>query len=218
MNIQIQNHKRIGFTVPFGIVLLLMLFLAFLQLRPEQVQAVTVTCNAGAAAQNGISVAPSHGLAFYIDTGAVPKLDAGYIGYRVTNGTGTTQSNLWTEVGNFTGGVLGLSNSLDNYQQVTTLANSSTAASYFLLKANSATSIPQTHRLKVWSGRPDLPSSTMLYDCQYTFSAVKETIKAAANKVSDTGYGSSAAIEVSNTNPELGQTVTISVDSTYAKP
>jgi uncharacterized repeat protein (TIGR01451 family) len=185
-----------------------------LQWRPHEVIATVATCSTGAAAQNGISVAPSHGQSFYIDTGASPKLDAGYIGYRVTNSTGSTQNDLWTEATSFTGGVLGLANSLDKYQQVTTLTNTSTAASYFLLKANAATTTPQAHRLKVWNGRPDLPGSALLYDCQYTFTAVKETIKAAANKVSDTGYSTSAAIEVSDTTPELGQAITISVEGT----
>jgi len=179
---------------------------------PQPATATATACSTGAAAQNGIAVSPSHGQAFYIDTGASPKLDAGYIGYRVTNSTGSTQSDLWTTVNGFTGGVLGLANSLDSNQQVTTLTNNSTAASYFLLKASSATSTPQTHHVQVWNGRPDLPASSMLYECVYTFSAVKETIKAAANKVTDTGYGAAAAIEVSNTAPELGQSITVSVE------
>jgi uncharacterized repeat protein (TIGR01451 family) len=191
-----------------------LLGVVFLQLGSQSVRADAPACSVGAGAQNGITVAPSHGQAFYIDTGASPKLDAGYIGYRITNSTGSTQSDLWTEASSFTGGVLGLANSMDRYQQVATLTNNSTAASYFLLKASSATATPQTHHVKVWNGRPDLPGSQALYDCIYTFSAVKETIKAAANKVSDTGYGTTAAIEVSNTNPELGQTIVISVEGT----
>ncbi|HSX05873.1 MAG TPA: hypothetical protein VLF69_05360 [Candidatus Saccharimonadales bacterium] len=197
---------------PLRILLILLVVAVCMYARTHQAAATVAACSAAAAAQNGISVAPSHGQAFYIDTGASPKLDAGYIGYRVTNSTGSAQSDLWTEVGSFTGGDLQLANSLDNYRQIPTLTNGSTAASYFLLKANSATTTPQTHRVKVWNGRPDLPTSSVLYDCLYTFSAVKETIKAAANKVADTGYGTTAAIEVSNSSPTLGQTVTISVE------
>lgn len=217
-----MKQKNAAHKAPLRLVLLatlrvfvpLLLLFFMVQLHPHKAVADVAACSSGAAAQNGITVVPSHGQAFYIDTGTSPKLDAGYIGYRVTNSTGSTQNDLWTEVGSFTGGVLGLSNALDHYQQVSSLSNNATAASYFLLKASSATTTPQTHRVKVWNGRPDLPSSQMLYDCLYTFSSVKETIKAAANKVSDTGYGASAAIEVSNTNPELGQTVTISVEGT----
>ncbi|HSX43023.1 MAG TPA: hypothetical protein VLF59_02955, partial [Candidatus Saccharimonadales bacterium] len=198
--------------VPLRLMLVLLVVATCMYVHTHKAAATVAACSTSASTQNGISVAPSHGSAFYIDTGASPKLDAGYIGYRVTNSTGSAQSDLWTEVGSFTGGDLQLANSLDNYRQVSSLSNGSTAASYFLLKASSATTTPQTHRVKVWDGRPDLPTSSVLYDCLYTFSAVKETIKAAANKVSDTGYGTTAAIEVSNTSPTLGQTVTITVE------
>jgi hypothetical protein len=210
----VRQKRRLIVTlmVPLRIALVVLVVVAIGQFHIHKANAAVAACSSTAAAQNGVSVAPSHGQAFYIDTGASPKLDAGYIGYRVTNSTGSSQSNLWTEVSSFTGGDLGLANSLDNYRQVSTLSNGSTAASYFLLKANSATTTPQTHRVKVWNGRPDLPTSSVLYDCLYTFSAVKETIKAAANKVADTGYGTTAAIEVSNTSPTLGQTVTITVE------
>ncbi len=208
-----MSPRRISARVgaKLSIIALILGLFAHLNL-PQPAAATAAACSTGAAAQNGIAVAPSHGQAFYIDTGASPKLDAGYIGYRVTNSTGSTQGDLWTTVNGFTGGVLGLANSLDRYQQVATLANTSTAASYFLLKANAATATPQTHHVQVWNGRPDLPASNLLYECVYTFSAVKETIKAAANKVTDTGYGAAAAIEVSNTAPELGQSITVSVE------
>lgn len=52
----------------------------------------------------------------------------------------------------------------------------------------------------------------MLYQCTFSFTKVQETIKAAANKLTDTGYGTSAAIEVSNASPKLGELVTISVE------
>ena len=207
-----RTRWKVALLVPFRILLVALLVVACMHIRTHKAEAAVAACSSSAAAQNGISVVPSHGQAFYIDTGTSPKLDAGYIGYRVTNSTGSTQSDLWTEVGSFTGGDLQLANSLDNYRQVSSLTNGSTTASYFLLKANSATTTPQTHRVKVWNGRPDLPSSSVLYDCLYTFSAVKETIKAAANKVADTGLGTTAAIEVSNTSPTLGQTVTITVE------
>lgn len=209
-----KKYVRFASYVFLRLLIASLLFISFSQLSLHQASANVTACSSSASAQNGVTVVPSHGQAFYIDTGASPKLDAGYIGYRVTNGTGSTQKNLWTEVSSFTGGVLGLANPLDSEQQITTLNNNSTAASYFLLKATSATTTPQTHRVKVWNGRPDLPGSQVLYDCLYTFSSIKETIKAAANKVSDTGYGTTAAIEVSNTSPEIGQTVTITVEGT----
>jgi hypothetical protein len=171
-----------------------------------------VACSAAAAAQNGISVSPSHGQAFYIDTGVTPRIDAGYVGYRVTNATGSTQTSLWTTVTDFTGGVVSLVNPLDSEMRLPTLANNATGVSYFMLKASAATTASQKHTVRVYDRRPDLAGATKLYECDYTFSRVKETIKAAANKLEDTGYGTTAAIEVSDTTPELGQTVSVTAE------
>src|SRR5688572_3154915 len=98
----------------------LVLALFVLSLFSRVTPASAVACSSGAAAQNGITVVPSHGSVFYIDTGVTPALDAGYIGYRVTNGTGSSQSDLWTEVSSFTGGKLGLNNALDSKLQLPT--------------------------------------------------------------------------------------------------
>jgi len=170
-----------------------------------------VACSSGAPAQNGITVVPSHGTVFYIDTGVTPVLDAGYVGYRVTNGTGSTQSSLWTEVSSFTGGKVTLANALDSKMQLPSLTNGSTGISYFMLKGAGASVAAQTHTVKVYNNRPDLSGATVLYECTFTFSKVQETIKAAANKVTEVdGVGS--AIEVSDSSPELGQLVTITVE------
>ena len=55
-----------------------------------------VACSSSAAAQNSLKVTPSHGAAFYIDSGVTPKLDAGYVGYIVTN---TSASSLKVPTG-----------------------------------------------------------------------------------------------------------------------
>ncbi|HTM69150.1 MAG TPA: hypothetical protein VL426_07750, partial [Candidatus Binatia bacterium] len=144
--------------------------------------ASAVTCSSGAAAQNGYTVVPSHGTVFYIDTGVTPVLDAGYIGYRVTNSTGSTQSTLWAQVSNFAGGKLNLANALDANQQLPSLANGATGTSYFMLKdTGGATTTPQTHTLKVWNKRPDLTGASVVYQCDFSFAKVQETIKAASN-------------------------------------
>lgn len=174
--------------------------------------AMATACSSGAAAQNGISVVPSHGSVFYIDTGVTPVLDAGYAGYRVTNNTGSTKSTLWTEVSSFTGGKVTLANAADSAMQLPSLTNGSTGTSYFMLKGTAATTSAQTHTVKVYDGRPDLAGSTALYECTFSFAKVQETIKAAANKLANNGLTSSAAIEVSDTSPELGQLVNITVE------
>lgn len=95
---------------------------------------VVPSCGSGQPAQNGITVEPSHGSVFYIDTGVSPKLDAGYIGYRVTNGTGATQSDLWTAVSGFAGGDLILKDSADAQMQLPSLTNGATGTNYFMLQ------------------------------------------------------------------------------------
>ncbi len=194
----------------FGVVLLLGIVLStFVNVKSV---AATVACSSSAAAQNGITVVPSHGSAFYIDTGVTPVLDAGYAGYRVTNDTGSTNANLWTEVSSFTGGKVTLSNALDSMMQLPSLTNGSTGTSYFMLKGTAATISAQTHAVKVYNGRPDLAGSSVLYSCNFSFSKVQETIKSSANKVENNGLTSGAAIEVDDTSPELGQLITITVE------
>ncbi|TAK03860.1 hypothetical protein EPO34_01720 [Patescibacteria group bacterium] len=190
----------------------IIVFAAFASLFANVHDVSAVTCSSGAAAQNGITVVPSHGNVFYIDTGVTPVLDAGYIGYRVTNGTGSSQSSLWAQVSSFTGSNVSLANALDSAMQLPTLADGSTGTSYFMLKATGATMSAQGHTLKVYDDRPDLAGATVLYECDFSFSKVQETIKAASNKLADNGLTSAAAIEVSDTSPELGQLVTITVE------
>src|SRR5262245_55295944 len=97
-----KRKKYLGF-------LLLVCASLFSLYRPFSINAVA-SCSSSAAAQNNISVSPSHGTVFYIDTSVTPNLDAGYIGYRVTNNTGATKSTLWTKVSSFSGGKLDLAN------------------------------------------------------------------------------------------------------------
>ena len=163
--------------------------------------AQAATCAVGAAAQNSISVEPSHGKVFYIDSGVNPRLDATYVGYRVTNNTGSTINDGWVSLTNFTGGVVSLNRTADQYMQLPSIANGATKTVYFLLKASTSSKVAQTHSVKVWRGRPDVSGSTNPYTCEFAFSKVAETIKAAANKVTE--------VTISDNTPELGQLITI---------
>ncbi len=193
-----------------GIIAGVMFFIAYG--APPGTALAAVSCSSTATAQNGISVAPSHGSVFYIDTGNTPVLDSGYIGYRVTNKTGSTQTNLWAEVSNFTGSNLILVNNDDANMKLASTANNATSTAYYMLKATGATASAQTHTLKIYDRRPDLSGAAVQYECDFTFSKVKETIKAAANKLANNGLNTSAAIEVSNTSPKLGELLTITVE------
>lgn len=208
---RLADHARSAVRHPITHVAgLLLLILVAATLRPDVASAVA--CSSSAPAQNDITVVPSHGSVFYIDTGVDPVLDAGYIGYQVTNGTGSPQDDLWAEVSDFSGGIVTLNNAGDSMFKLPELADTETSTSYFMLKATGATTSAQTHVLKVYDHRPDLSNATLLYECDFSFAKVQETIKAAANKVNDNGLSTADAIEVTDTSPELGQTITISVE------
>ena len=139
----------------------------------------------GGSAHNDLKVYPSHGKVFYIDSGQNQSVDAAYAGYRVENTSGSTKSNLWAKVDSFTGGVVGLANQRDAYFRIGDVSGSQTLPAYFLLTAGVSTTTAQSHVFRVYSGDPRLSGSSELYNCTYSFVSVKETIKAAANKVTD---------------------------------
>jgi hypothetical protein len=176
-----------------------------------------VACSATGAAQAHLKVVPSHGKAFYIDSGVSPKLDAGYVGYRVDNDSSAARSGLWVALTNFTGGKLTLANVDDQYMPLDRLsaagASGETQTVYFMLKATGASTVAHTHDVTVYDRKPDLNGATALYTCRYTFSVIKETIKAAANKVINHDATANAAIHVSNTSPILGETIVVSVEA-----
>ena len=57
---------------------------------PEKASAALSTCAIGSVAQNSIAVEPSHPTVMYIDSGVNPRVDASYVGYRISNRTGAT--------------------------------------------------------------------------------------------------------------------------------
>ena len=185
----------------FFLVLALLPIFAIQIVNPET--AAAATCAAGAAAQNNIEVEPSHGKVLYIDTGVSPRIDGAYIGYRVKNTTGATISGWWVSLTNFSGGVVELANTSDKYMQLPTITNGSTKTVYFLLKATTSTKVAQTHTVTVYNGRPDVSGSDSKYACDFSFTKVAETIKAAANKVT--------SITIDNSTPAIGQLVSVTV-------
>jgi hypothetical protein len=171
---------------------------------PTKVAASLVDCVVGGAIQNGYEVAPSHGKAFYIDTGTNPRLDASYIAYRVTNKTGLSKNNIWVEVRDFNGGVISLVNQDDALAQLPATANNSTSTAFFFMKASGATNVPQSHTVHIYENHPLTLGNSPLYSCTYTFSTVRETISAASNKVTN--------ITSSTNSPGLGETFTVTIN------
>lgn len=66
----------------------------------------------------GLTITPSHGRVLYIDTGVSPKIDAAYVGYRITNNTGGPISGYFVSLTDFRGGVISLANVADANQQL----------------------------------------------------------------------------------------------------
>lgn len=168
---------------------------------PTSAQAATADSCDGTSTQNNIKITAVHGKVFYIDTGQNQFIDASYVGYKVT--TTAAKSNVWVRLDSFSGGVVSLSNPLDADMPIGNMTNSDNQMAYFLLKANKSTTLAQTHVVRVFIGRPDLPGSTEAYSCTFKFVKVSETIKAAANKVN--------SITPSTTTLVLGSTMTVDV-------
>ena len=188
------------------IALLATLFSSIVAAVPAQ---ALTACEVGSTAQNNIQVHPSHSKVFYIDTGVTPRIDASYVGYRVTNTTGATLKGYWVSLSNFVGGQVALANASDQYMQLPDIANNGTQTVYFLLKASASTKVAQSHDVKVWSKRPDLATATNSYGCTFSFKKVAETIKAAANKPTGTSVTSIGAVGTTFVVTAEGATGTI---------
>ena len=146
----------------------------------------------------------------YIDTGVSPRVDAAYVGYRITNNTGSALSGYWVSLTNFRGNVISLANAgdanqqlIDNSSPLPDVANGATKTVYFLIKATTSTKTLQTHTVSIFGGRPDAVSSSAISECDFSFTKVAETIKAAANKVT--------AVTVDAGSPSIGSLVTVTV-------
>ena len=162
---------------------------------------------------NNLRITASHGKAFYIDSGINPKIDAGYVGYQIYNNSGSTKTGLWLKLSDFVGGKIAISNIEDQYMQIDDIANNDTKTVYVLLKASGATTTEQSHLVEVFNKRPDLTGASKQTACRYAFSAVKETIKASANKLEDNnGSAITTGVGVSKNAVTLGETITVTVE------
>ena len=146
----------------------------------------------------------------YIDTGVSPRVDAAYVGYRITNNTGSALSGYWVSLTDFRGNVISLANAgdanqqlIDNSSPLPDVANGATKTVYFLIKATTSTKTLQTHTVSIYGGRPDAVSASAISQCDFSFTKVAETIKAAANKVT--------SVTVDASTPSIGQLVTVVV-------
>ncbi|HET9657240.1 MAG TPA: OmpA family protein [Kineosporiaceae bacterium] len=166
---------------------------------------VTVPAHAvdvcGGPAQNDLTVTPTHDPNFYADLSA--GFDASYLGYQVANSGTTDRANLWVTVDGFTGGAVNLADTTDTRRQIPALPSGQAVTTYFMVKATSTTTTPQTHTVTVYDRRPDLAGATPLSVCQSSFTAVIAAQSASANKVT--------AISVDQTTLTIGSAFTVTV-------
>lgn len=184
------QDRRYRVTKPVAILLILLLGASFLigseiASPPTPAQANNGVCSASLTA-NGITVTPSHGKVFYIDSGQGQNVDASYVGYQVKNTAGSTKSDVWVKVAGFDSSeVVQLVDSRQDTYQLGSIANNGTATSFFLLRALRSATTAQTHTVSVYDTNPAAAAASALFTCTFTFDKVRETIKAAANKVKD---------------------------------
>ena len=188
-------------------------FNAVTEVDSAKAASALATCVAGSAAQNSIVVEPSHPTVMYIDSGVNPNVDAAYIGYRVSNRTGAILKGYWASFDNFSGGVVSLANPLDKFLSLPEIGINETKTVYVLVKASSSTKTAQAHDFKVWADYPGAASAVNKYGCNFAFSKVAETIKAAANKPTRTTVQAPGAIGTTFTVTSEGKTGTIGAGS-----
>ncbi len=137
---------------------------------------------------------------FYFDPGLTPKLSSGYVGYRITNNSGSAIEELWAAIDNFSGTVISRAPYENGVSHVGPLGVGQSTVVYFYLSANRQTATPQTHDVVLYYGSPERSPVV----CEQTFSLTTyDTISANPNKV----FG----VSISPTTPEVGGLLTITV-------
>lgn len=168
------------------------LFIALFVTAPQIISAaVTITCTSSEQ--------------FYIDPN--DGIQGQYVSYQIQNTDPVTYINVWVEITDFTGGVVSLAPLETNYYTFGTLEPGETRTAFFYLQASNATTVFQGHTINVYEGEP--PDGTLLSTSSFEFTAVRESISAAANKIS--------VIVAGPTPPIIGGILTITVDGNSGK-
>jgi outer membrane protein OmpA-like peptidoglycan-associated protein len=170
--------------------------------------ALAATCGSA-----GFTVAPLHGSRFYIDSSITPQLTSGYTAVSVS--PSAAQSNVWVQLSGFGGGPLGLNANQPAAIPLGNLSAASTRPAYFFLTASpvSETTTAQTFSVNVYRGDPSKGGTLICSYADGYSGGVYDAIQASANKVQDV-TGDSVAASVSTSTPQLGGTVTLTVEGT----
>ncbi|MGH7645360.1 MAG: hypothetical protein ACREMR_07210, partial [Gemmatimonadales bacterium] len=122
-----------------------------------------------------------------------------YVSYRITNTSATPASDVWVQIGSFTGGVVQLAQFEGGLVHLGAIGAGQTKTAFFYVQATGPTATPQGHAVSVYGTRPP---ATALASASFTMTA-EEAIQANANKVTTTVVGPNP--------PALGGIVTITV-------
>ena len=129
--------------------------------------------------QSGIRLEPIFAKKMYSDFRA--GYDAMYIGYRITNNSGSAISNAWVTVDGWSASPqVKLARDRDRDQQLPTLAAGSSTTVYFLVKATGYSTQDQKHMVRIWA---DGDRSSEKLVCESVIEGVQRSIAARANKV-----------------------------------
>ncbi|GEM_PF-5355916 len=166
---------------------------------PAPTQAgVVPDCNTGGAP----SILPLADPNFPVDIGN--GFNAGYLGYTVTPDPSDPIENMWVTLANFQGDKLSLAPGQPNSLPSGDVTSASPATTYFLAKAVSGTSTPQTHLLTIYSGNPSAAGAEPVCSSTQTILTIDDgTIGASANKI--------VSIAFAATGSSLGSTATVTI-------
>ena len=119
------------------------------------VAAAASTCSA-----RSYAIAPLQSNTFYVDVAS--KYLGSYVGYRVTNSTGISRSELWLRLENFSGGRIAPATGAAETSPVPlgSVASGSSTPSYAYLTASASTTAAQSHDAVLYSGRPGAGGTT----------------------------------------------------------
>jgi uncharacterized repeat protein (TIGR01451 family) len=136
---------------------------------------------------------------FYLDTSITPQLQGMYVSYQISNNDGASYSDLWVGIDSFSGGVISLAPNEDGLMHLGPLAPGETKTAFFYLQTSAATSLGQTHTIRVYPTRPPVGA---VASASFSMTS-EETIEANANKV--------VTVVTGPTPPQLGGIVTMTV-------
>lgn len=137
---------------------------------------------ASTCAAQGLTIAPLQSDVFYVDV--QQNYLGSYVGYKLTDTSGSARTGLWERLESFSGGVVAPSSGqpATDTLPVPALAANGAAPLYSYLKASAATATPQNHDVVIYDGRPGAGGTEVCRETQ-TIASVADVIKAAANKV-----------------------------------